>query len=205
MSDATTITTAGGGTLDLLDPRPEDVRIEAIAAGLGHTCRFAGQADRFYSVAEHCCLGAGRLARQGATPLNQLQFLLHDAHEAYTGDITTPMKVLLGGRHVRRIQAQLQRVILAGLVIPLPDEDAELLIEDVDAVMAATEYVALFGPDAPPWNGRAAPDPDVRLWCWPPMHAPLRWLAVYERLRAEASAAVPTVAAGGPAAGVAHA
>ena len=45
-----------GAWFDLLDPASSDFTIEDIAHGLAHTCRYAGQADGFYSVAEHSIL-----------------------------------------------------------------------------------------------------------------------------------------------------
>ena len=85
-----TILLQGGTYFDLLDPANSPFTIEDIAHGLAHTCRFAGQCSRFYSVAEHCVL-----ASHVAAPEFALRTLMHDAAEAFTGDVTRPLKSIL--------------------------------------------------------------------------------------------------------------
>lgn len=80
-----------GGRLDLLDPRAEDININDIAHALSLICRFNGHTRRFYSVAEHSVL----VSRLVDRPEHRLRALLHDAAEAYLGDITRPLKQLL--------------------------------------------------------------------------------------------------------------
>jgi hypothetical protein len=74
----------------------QDVDVYDIAHALAQANRFSGHAARPYSVAEHSLLVAHLLQRQGATPIVQLAGLLHDAHEAYTGDMASPTKVAIG-------------------------------------------------------------------------------------------------------------
>ena len=74
-----------------LDPKPEDFCIEDIAHGLSNACRWGGQCGAFYSVAEHCVRGS----HMATDPLHALEFLLHDASEAYYGDPTRPLLKLL--------------------------------------------------------------------------------------------------------------
>ncbi len=92
----TTIETYLGGYLDYLDPRAEDIELADIARGLAHTCRFAGQTTRFYSVAEHAIYVRNLVIAAGHPEL-ALAALHHDSHEAYLGDWPTPLKVALGG------------------------------------------------------------------------------------------------------------
>lgn len=88
-----TIETYTGGDFDLFDPDPADVRLADIAAGLAHTCRFGGHSRQFYSVAQHSLF----VSREFSTPRLQLLGLLHDAAEAYVGDVPRPMKAALDG------------------------------------------------------------------------------------------------------------
>lgn len=101
-------TTASGFPFWALDPRPEDIRIQDIAAHLSRICRFGGALretqesgqDRLgrpknrrvetYSVAQHSVLVSRNVPQEFA-----LEALLHDAAEAYVGDVIKPIKMLL--------------------------------------------------------------------------------------------------------------
>jgi len=90
-----TIKVSAGHYVDLLDPSPDMIDIESIAAALSKICRFGGQCPKFYSVAEHCYL-ATKLAWFGGCSTESLRaVLLHDAAEAYVGDIVKPLKIIL--------------------------------------------------------------------------------------------------------------
>ncbi len=110
MSDGI-IQTRSGKAFDLLDPTPEMVDLGDIAHALAHICRYNGHCTRFYSVAEHSTVGARHLA-SGYGFRAQRAFLLHDAAEAYIGDICTPLKMILGDS-IRKIENQIQAVIFA--------------------------------------------------------------------------------------------
>ena len=66
-----------GGRFYPSDPRYEDIHIEDIAHGLSMTCRFGGQCDHFYSVAEHSWHVAMLCPQR-----DRLAGLMHDASEA---------------------------------------------------------------------------------------------------------------------------
>jgi len=87
-------------------PTPEMVCIEDIAYGLGRINRYAGQADRFWSVAEHSIL----VSRLVPEPL-RLPALLHDAAEAYMNDIPKPVK-RLGGNALYDFEVEIMKVIM---------------------------------------------------------------------------------------------
>lgn len=70
--------------------------ISEIAHALAQINRFTGHCKRPYSVAEHSMLVATIAAGEGASVTGQLAALLHDAHEAYTGDVSTPAKWAIG-------------------------------------------------------------------------------------------------------------
>ncbi len=74
-----------------LDPHPEDVHIVDIAHALANICRFGGHAKRFYSVAQHSVL-VSRIVQ----PEDALHGLMHDAAEAYVGDVVRPIKHMPG-------------------------------------------------------------------------------------------------------------
>lgn len=83
--------TVSGKKIDLLQPTPDMIDINDIAHALSRICRFGGHAKEFYSVAQHSLLVAAM-----APDELKLEALLHDAAEAYVGDVIKPLKVLLG-------------------------------------------------------------------------------------------------------------
>lgn len=85
----------GMGTFDYINIEENEVPIAEIAHALGKLCRYVGHSIRFYSVAEHCVLVSQVLEDLGADPKTQLRGLLHDASEAYMGDIASPLKKFL--------------------------------------------------------------------------------------------------------------
>lgn len=89
----TTIYTYLGGKIDLLNIAEKDISIYDISTALSHACRFNGNCYRLYSVAEHSIKVLSNVSRKN--PLHwdlQLAALMHDAHEAYIGDITRPVE-----------------------------------------------------------------------------------------------------------------
>lgn len=92
-----------GRRLDLLDPSPVDVELSDIAHGLARVARWNGQTvgDYPFSVAQHSVLVLElfRAAVPDASPVAQLQALLHDAPEYVMGDIISPFKAAMGGNY----------------------------------------------------------------------------------------------------------
>lgn len=79
--------TVTGRRLDLALPRAIDVSVEDIACGLSKICRYTGQVELFYSVAQHACLVADLVPVALAFPA-----LNHDNSEAYLGDMSSKLK-----------------------------------------------------------------------------------------------------------------
>lgn len=95
--------------------------IDACATSLSRISRFNGNALAFVSVAQHSVLVAAIAV--GARPVDQSLArlaLYHDAHEAITGDVPTPVKRAIGAPWFdfeHRIEGALRRVL------ELPDDD----------------------------------------------------------------------------------
>jgi hypothetical protein len=187
--------TASGLAVPIYGTEPHDIDLRDIAGHLSRICRFAGATQSFYSVAQHCVLVADLLAGQG--PITQLYGLLHDAHEAYVGDITTPMRRLMaaawgqplgnGYDPVAEIVHDLDAAIHArfGLVWPMPATTANLVaiadkralateVRDLLAEPRDTVARDAFAGLAAPMRGRIKPLP------W--MKAEERFLAKFEEL-----------------------
>jgi len=90
-SDDGVFNTNSGLLVNLHKPTEDMICIEDIASALSKICRFGGHSSAFYSVAQHSvivmALGSPYLCREA---------LLHDAAEAYLGDVIKPLKNILG-------------------------------------------------------------------------------------------------------------
>lgn len=70
-----------------LDPNADDIDIIDIAHALSMVCRFNGHVRSFLSVAQHSLL-----VSKYCLPEHAALGLLHDATEAYIGDVIRPLK-----------------------------------------------------------------------------------------------------------------
>lgn len=109
------ITTISGRFFDILRPEEYDFDIEEIATALSNLCRYTGHVNNFYSVAEHSVLVSRLLPDNLA-----LTGLLHDASEAYLGDVSSPLKKLLP--EYKRIEERVEQAIAKhfGIQFPYP-------------------------------------------------------------------------------------
>ena len=87
--------TVTGKFVDVLDLKPEDINAYDIAWALAHTNRYNGMAATPWDVLSHTGLAYMLYVKhtQGQTdPATVLALLLHDASEAYLGDIIGLLK-----------------------------------------------------------------------------------------------------------------
>lgn len=186
----TRIMLASGALFDILDPEGSEFTLHDIAHGLGRVCRFAGQTNRFYSVAEHCVHVARLVPMEHARAA-----LLHDASEAFIGDVTRPLKALLP--EYREIEARIEDAIASRFLSSfersfVPSEfPADPLkaapIKDVDKAMCVLEARELM-PNVPGYWSGIPVDPGVwdrvrntRLNCDRPEYATTLWLRAWNR------------------------
>lgn len=116
---APTIRLYSGKDFNFQEPTPDMVTIGDIAHALSLVCRFAGQCSEFYSVAQHSMI-VSQLTPGGAP--QRLWGLLHDASEAYLGDVSRPLKRRM--EDYQRIEERVQHAIALrfGLVWPMPSD-----------------------------------------------------------------------------------
>lgn len=92
------ITTRSGRKFHPLAVESGDVCLEDVAHALSMIPRFAGHPASFYSVAQHSLLVEELARLHGEAEEDLLRAcLLHDAHEAYVGDVPSPLKRLIPG------------------------------------------------------------------------------------------------------------
>lgn len=193
---------ASGRVFWPLDPRADEVHIEDIAQALSNLCRFGGRCSEFYSVAQHSVWVARYVEKHWpGKPMLALHALLHDAAEAYLGDVVRPLKpamlverTLTDGSGTLRVyrtesfadtENRVMCAIYEHLRLPFPDESDESKVKDADNVALATEARDLMGD--PRWPGLPEPDPEPLMLVAPNGNERTRWarmrfLDEFERL-----------------------
>ncbi len=169
-----TVMTAEGKLFDFLAPERGAITVEAIAHGLSHICRFTGHCREFYSVAQHSVLVSLLVPEQHA-----LAGLLHDAAEAFIGDVSSPLKALLPD--YRLIERGVEAAVLGrfGLPFVLPQE-----VKHADLVMLATEQRDLMPAESGShFSYPAGIEPmPIRLVPLPPSEAKRLFLARFQEI-----------------------
>lgn len=136
------VQTFTGRALYPLSPVASEIAIEDIAHHLAGLNRFGGATLHPYSVAQHSVL-----VSYCCEPEDALHGLLHDASEAYLGEVVRPLKQLglMGG--YRAIEAQLQVAIYCRFGLS-PETPASVKL--MDERLAVTEAQDLFPPRSVP-------------------------------------------------------
>jgi uncharacterized protein len=153
-----TILTYSGKYFDFTDPMGSDYNILDIAAGLSKICRFNGQCHKFYSVAEHSVHVSRIVPKELA-----LVGLLHDAAEAFMGDMVKPLKSIMP--EFQRVETEVEKDIFRRFGLPhsIPKE-----IKDADVAMLACEQRKLMN-NQEEWRWTKDVTPaDVKLELWNP-------------------------------------
>lgn len=155
-----------------LDVRPEDLSIHDIARALAFQCRFNGHLMAFYSVAEHCVRVSKALELAGHDERTQLWGLLHDAPEAYIGDMVRPLKRGPGMEEYCRVDG---RILLAVAERFGLDPVAPAAVWKMDDALLHAEARDLLAPCPEQWwsEEQAHPDP---INPWTPEVAESRFL-----------------------------
>lgn len=135
-----------------LDPKRFDLSIDDVAHHLSMLCRWNGACRSFYSVAQHSVYVARLMP-----PELQAAALLHDAAEAYVGDVVRPFKrqVWVGEagtilRTVNEVEGVILRELFLGLAVDWPSDSQWQAIKQVDDAVMGAEARDLFDHD-PDW------------------------------------------------------
>lgn len=169
-----------------LEPNVNDIDPVDIAHALSLLCRYGGHVSRFMSVAEHCILMSHAVAAE-----NALWALLHDATEAYMGDLIRPLKLAMPA--YCEAEDRLMAVICDrfGLDPVCPAE-----VKAADNRILRDERAALMAEPPLPWASiEDVPALGVHIQGWDPATAERIYLARLAELTADRRAHIAPDAA----------
>src|SRR5829696_6779365 len=84
--------TVSGRWVNPFDPDPAQLDAGDIARALANQCRFGGHSRVCYSVAQHSVIVSELVEQRGGDVEDVFAALMHDASEAYLGDMPHPLK-----------------------------------------------------------------------------------------------------------------
>jgi hypothetical protein len=168
----TTILLNSGNYFDYDKLSSEIININDIANGLAMICRFGGQCDQFYSVAEHSIWISFFVPKALA-----LCGLLHDASESVLGDTPKPRK----NKQLDYVKDELELEINIAKQynIPFPYPP---IIKEIDQRMLLTERSQLFKnyKIGDKWAYEDKHPLPIKLCKWKPSKAKEMFIARYE-------------------------
>jgi uncharacterized protein len=135
-------TTFTGIRINPINPDINAINITDIARALSNCCRFGGHVRKFYSIAQHSVIVSNL-----CDPEDALEGLLHDASEAYLGDMVRPLKYSDSMIAFREAEDIMEGVIAArfNLRHPMPTS-----VKRADDIAVVAEALYLFEPQ-PQW------------------------------------------------------
>lgn len=153
------IQSVSGKRVSVVQPEVSMIDIEDIAHALSLLCRFNGHGTKFYSVAEHSVHVSYEIR-----PDLALEGLLHDAAEAYLGDVPSPLK-----KHLVEFKVFEDR--MEGVIAEAFGVKADNLkcpeLKRADVQLLVDEKVALMAPEPAPWpEGAPAAKQPERIQAW---------------------------------------
>lgn len=141
------------GTIDLSALRPDDLTAPILGEVLARINRFNGRLPEPWPVAAHSVL-VERLCPPDLGPWA----LLHDAHEAFIGDITSPAAELIGeiggpaaSRAIERTKGRLDHIIGAAWNTQVRSMNVHLRRADLLAASAEAFVFMGTAPQRLPW------------------------------------------------------
>lgn len=154
----TWIITTTGAQIDLQAIAPGSISLLDIAHSLARLARWNGHTAQPYTVAEHSLLVVDILQRRYGvrSPVTLLAGLMHDAHEYLTGDLSTPMKQLIGPAWTRE-ETRIQCAVLERFGLLDEFRHHHHTIKSADLVALATERRDLLPPYSQPMAEHAVP------------------------------------------------
>lgn len=172
------ITTHTGQQVNPISPDPHSIRLADIAHALSLICRWGGHCKEFYSVAQHSVIVSyicpPSIAKWG---------LLHDAAEAYIGDMTRPLKLQMPA--FRDAETTVMRAVATAFSLPWPEPEGlkewDNILQVLEARWLMHDNRALIHEDGRPLGELAAkviPQQhlDLLRFSWTPRQAERKFL-----------------------------
>jgi hypothetical protein len=173
--------TVSGRWLNPFDPDPAQLDAGDIARALANQCRFGGHSRVFYSVAQHSVIVSRLVEERGGDVEDVFAALMHDAAEAYLGDMPHPLKHRSPlGAAFKEAEEHLEHAIRDRFRIKpgVPE------IKQADRALLATERRA-FSAETWHWPELDGVEPlDVELTAWSPDRAADEFARRYAELEA---------------------
>lgn len=136
-------------------------------------CRFNGHCSDFYSVAQHSVMVSHLVPEHLA-----FMGLMHDAAEAYVGDVPTPIKQLIP--QFKLLELHVWQLIARRFDLPmaLPDQ-----IKRADLQALATERKQLMPEHPAAWECLTGIAPvECEIKPWSPLLAEMAWMNRFSEL-----------------------
>jgi len=177
--------TVSGRWVNPFDPDLGQLDAGDIARALANQCRFGGHSRVFYSVAQHSVIVSRLVEERGGDAEDVFAALMHDATEAYLGDMPHPIKHRSAlGAAFRQAEDQLEEALRDRFRIKADVPE----IKRADRALLATERRA-FSAESWHWPELEGVEPlDLELTAWPPDEAARAFAERYAELDARRSA-----------------
>jgi len=174
--------TVSGRFVNPFEPDPEQLDIGDITRALANVCRFGGHCRSFYSVAQHSVIVSELVEQRGGDVEDVFAALMHDATEAYLGDMPHPIKHRSPlGAAFKEAEDHLESVLRARFNIKADVPE----IKKADRALLATERKAFSG-EGWHWPELDGVEPlDMELTAWPADEAARAFAARYAELDAK--------------------
>jgi uncharacterized protein len=171
--------TVSGRWVNPFEPDPAQLDVGDIARALANQCRFGGHSRSFYSVAQHSVIVSELVEERGGDVEDVFAALMHDATEAYLGDMPHPIKHRSPlGAAFKAAEDNLERVIRDRFRIKSDVPE----IKRADRALLATERRA-FSAESWDWPELEGVEPlDLDLTAWSPDEAAQAFARRYAEL-----------------------
>lgn len=135
------IRTLTGKHFNLFEPTPDMIDIRDIAHGLANKGHFSGFTPHYFSIAEHSIMVCDEFSIWNNEQPDDVKLLalLHDAAEAYIGDMVKPLKVRMPG--FVTVENRIMEVIAERFGL---DISKIAMVKPADIYIQSIEYETFF-------------------------------------------------------------